>query len=78
MIRRLLRLLSWWPTDKAIVAACVLGLLALALMAAGVVFGTPLWVITSMSIAQGVGLLAGLIFGVSIAADAGRTPSRGP
>jgi hypothetical protein len=74
MIRRLLRLLSWWPTAKALTVACALGLVALALMVAGVVLGSPLWVIASMSIAQGVGVLAGLLFALSIAADAGRSP----
>lgn len=74
MLKRLLRLLSWWPTAKALYVACALGLLALATMVAGVVLGTPLWVIASMSIAQGIGVLAGLLFALSIAADAGRRP----
>jgi hypothetical protein len=78
VIRRLLRLLSWWPTAKALVVACCCGLIALGLMAAGVVLGTPLWVIASMSVAQGLGVFAGLLFGLSVAADAGRTPGRTP
>jgi hypothetical protein len=44
------------------------------MMAAGVMLGTPLWVIASMSVAQGLGVFAGLLFAVSVAADAGRTP----
>jgi hypothetical protein len=76
MIARLARLLQRWPTDRALIVACVLGLIALALMVGGVVLGTPLPVVASMSVAQGIGVLACLLFGVSIAADvaAGRRP----
>ncbi len=71
----LLKLLSRWPTEKALRAACVLGLGALLLMVLGVVFGTPLPVVGSMSVAQGFGALACLLFGLSIAADvAARRP----
>lgn len=72
MLRRLARLLSWWPVQKAIVAACLLGLVALAIMVAGVVIASPLAVIASMSVAQGIGVLAGLLFAISVAADGGR------
>ncbi len=76
MIARLARLLQRWPVDRALIVACVLGLVALALMVGGVVLGTPLPVVASMSLAQGIGVLACLLFAVSIAADvaAGRRP----
>lgn len=71
----LLRLLSRWPTMRALRAAAVLGLVALAMMVAGVVLGTPLPVVFSMSLAQALGVFACLLFGLSIAADvAARRP----
>jgi hypothetical protein len=70
MMKRLSKLLSWWPIEKAIRLACVLGLVTLALMVTGVISGTPLWVVASMSIAQGLGVFAGLLFALSVAADA--------
>jgi hypothetical protein len=69
MMRPLLRLLARWPIDKALLAACALGLLALAIMVAGVLLGTPLPVVASMSVAQGLGVLACLLYGLSIAAE---------
>lgn len=72
-MRRFLALLARWPVERALRAACWLGLLSLAIMVAGVVLGTPLPVVASMSVAQGLGVLACLLFGLSIAADrAGR------
>ena len=68
-MRRLLAFFARWPTERALRAACWLGLVALAIMIAGVVLGTPLWVVASMSVAQGLGVLACLLFGMSIAAD---------
>lgn len=76
MIRRLLRLLRWWPTEKMLVVASALGLMTLGIMVAGVVLATPLPVIASMSVAQGLGVLAGLMFALSVAADAGRCESK--
>lgn len=75
-MRPLAKLLAWWPVDKAIVAACVLGLVTLAIMAGGVLFGTPLWVIGSMSAAQGLGTVAGLLFALSVGAEAGSRGKR--
>jgi hypothetical protein len=69
MMKRLLRILAKWPTTRALNVACVLGLLALAIMAAGILLATPLPVVASMSVAQGIGVLACLLFGLSIAAD---------
>ncbi len=65
-----LRLLSKWPTTKALVVACLLGLSALAIMVAGVVLSTPLAVVASMSVAQGLGVLACLLFGLTVASEA--------
>jgi hypothetical protein len=70
------RLLKWWPVEKALVVACLLGLITLAIMVAGVLFGTPLWVIASMSVAQGLGVVAGLLFAISVAAEAGGASRR--
>ena len=69
MVRRFLRLLARWPSERALLVACALGLVALGIMVAGVVLGTPLPVVASMSVAQGIGVLACLLFGLSIAAD---------
>ncbi len=69
MLRRAAKLLSWWPVERAITLACLLGLLALTIMVGGVLSGTPLWVISSMSIAQVVGVIAGLLFALSVAAE---------
>jgi hypothetical protein len=68
-VNKLTRLIARWPVERALLAACVLGLIALAIMIAGVLLGTPLPVVASMSVAQGVGVLACLIFGLSIVAD---------
>ncbi len=68
-MRRLEHLFQRWPVERALRAACWLGLTALGMMIAGVVLGTPLPVVASMSVAQGVGVLACLLFGISIAAD---------
>lgn len=72
MIRRFLHLLSWWPVERMLRVACWLGLISLALMIWGVVSGRPVPVVLSMSLAQMVGVLACLLFGLSIAADVGR------
>jgi hypothetical protein len=73
MMRRFAKLLSWWPVEKALYVACVLGLMTLAIMCLGILMGTPLWVIGSMSAAQVSGTLAGVLFVLSVAADSGRT-----
>lgn len=72
MIHRFGKLMAWWPVEKAIYAACVIGLVALGIMAAGVLLATPLAVIASMSVAQGFGVLAGVMFAISVAAEAAR------
>lgn len=71
-MHRLLRLLAKWPTERMLRVACVLGLLALALMVWGVLSGGALPVVASMSLAQGFGVTACLFFGLSIAAEAAR------
>ncbi|MBL8911987.1 MAG: hypothetical protein JNM17_14935 [Archangium sp.] len=53
--------------------ACWLGLVALTLMIWGVVSGQPVPVVLSMSLAQMIGVLACVLFGLSIAADVGRS-----
>lgn len=73
-MKALLRVLARWPAERALLLACVLGLVALALMVAGVLVGTPLPVVGSMSVAQGLGVFACLLLGLSIAADVARRP----
>ena len=68
----LLKLLAKWPTERMLRVACVLGLIALALMVWGVLSGRALPVVASMSVAQGIGVVACLFFGLSIAAEAAR------
>jgi hypothetical protein len=75
-MRRFVSFLSKWPVERALRFACWLGLSALAIMVAGVVLGTPIPVVASMSVAQGLGVLACLIFGLSIAADVAVRRSR--
>lgn len=67
-----MKLLAKWPSEKAVRFACLLGLVALALMVAGVLLGTSLPVVASMSVAQGIGVLAGLLYVVTVAAEAAR------
>lgn len=69
MMRRFVHLLARFPVERALRVACWIGLLSLAIMIAGVVLGTPIPVVASMSVAQGLGVLACLLFGLSIAAD---------
>ncbi|MBL8956804.1 MAG: hypothetical protein JNK82_38880 [Myxococcaceae bacterium] len=71
-MRRLVRLLSKWPSEKALRAACVLGLVAIAIMVAGVLDGTSLPVVASMSVSQAFGVLAGFLYAVTVAAEAGK------
>jgi hypothetical protein len=63
------KLLARWPSEKVLRVACVIGLVALALMVWGVLDGSSLPVVASMSIAQGVGVLAGALFGFTVLAD---------
>ncbi len=72
MIRRFAKLLSWWPTEKALLVACAIGIVAIVVMVSGIAWGIPLAVIGSMSIGQGLGMFAGALFVLSIAADAGK------
>lgn len=58
-----------WPAMRMLRMACWLGLVALTLMIAGVVLGTPLPVVASMSLAQAIGVVACLLFGLSIAIE---------
>ena len=69
MMRKFVSMLARFPVERALRVACWLGLMALAIMVAGVVLGTPIPVVASMSVAQGLGVLACLLFGLSIAAD---------
>lgn len=75
MMRPLVKLLARWPIGRALQLACALGLVALAMMVWGVLNGGALEVIASMSVAQGLGVAACLLYGLSIAAEvAARRP----
>lgn len=73
-MNRFLRLLSKWPTEKALRLAAVLGLIALPLMCLGVLDPRPLQVVISMSVSQAFGGLAFILFFLSIAADRAQAP----
>ncbi len=77
-MRRLLKLLAWWPTQRMLQLACLLGLVALVMMMWGVLSGAPLPVVASMSVAQGLGVGACLLFGLSVAADVAQRKPEGP
>lgn len=72
MTNRFLTLLGKWPTERALRWACGIGLIALLMMVAAVLLGTPLPVVLSMAVAQPLGVLACLLLGLSIAADVAR------
>lgn len=76
-MRPLLKLLARWPIEKALFWACWMGLIALGMMVMGVISGAPLPVVASMSLAQGLGVLACLLYGLSIAADVAVRRGRG-
>ena len=69
MIKLLLRILSKWPTQKALPASAALGLVALALMCWGVLDPRPLQVVISMSVSQVFGGLAFIGYALSVGAD---------
>jgi hypothetical protein len=77
MKQRLAKLFTNWPTAKAINMACVVGLISLAVMAVGILIPQPLEVVASMSVSQGLGAVACLLYGLSIAADSLRAPPPG-
>jgi hypothetical protein len=69
MIAKLSNLLTKWPSEKMLVVACVVGLGALGLMALSIVFPAPILVVASMSLAQGLGAAALLLYVASVAAE---------
>ncbi|MEW5739498.1 MAG: hypothetical protein AB1938_11260 [Myxococcota bacterium] len=73
---RFLKLLVWWPTEKALRVSAVLGLIALALMCLGVLDPRPLQVVISMSVSQIFGGVAFIGFFLSVAADVAQARAR--
>lgn len=69
MMTRISKLLSKWPSSKALLFACFTGLAALALMVAAILWPKPIIVVLGMSVAQGFGGIAFLLFLVSVAAE---------
>jgi hypothetical protein len=61
--------LSKWPSENALRLASVVGLLALAMMAAGVLFPVPIVLVAGMSVAQLLGAAAFVLFLLSAAAE---------
>jgi hypothetical protein len=81
MVRRFSHLLRRWPVEKMISIACAVGIFSLVVGTLGILAPvgegaawSPLLVVLSMSLSQGLGVLAGLMFALSIAAEAGRGP----
>jgi hypothetical protein len=69
MIKLLFKILSKWPSSKALIVACVCSLIGLALMVVAIVFPIPIVVVIGMSVAQGGVILAILLFVISVAAE---------
>ena len=63
------RIVSKWPSDKALLTASVVGLFALAIMAAGIVYPAPIVVVAGMSVAQLLGGVAFILYLLSVAAE---------
>lgn len=63
------RLVSRWPSEKALLLAAVAGLVALAIMAASVIYPAPIVVVASMSVAQLLGGAAFVLYLLSVAAE---------
>lgn len=63
------RLTSRWPSERALRVASVVGLAALALMAAGIVYPVPIVVVASMSLAQLLGGAAFILYLLTVAAE---------
>jgi hypothetical protein len=66
MIRRVV---VRWSIERALNLACLLGLLALAVMVAPLIWPKPILIVASMSVAQGLGLAAFLLFGMTVAVE---------
>ena len=69
MIASFARLVSRWPSERAQRVASVVGLVALAIMVAGILFPAPLLVVAGMSVAQVLGGVAFLLYLFSVAAE---------
>lgn len=63
------RLVSRWPSQRALLVASVVGLAALAVMAAGIVFPSPIVIVAGMSLAQLLGGVAFVLYLLSVAAE---------
>lgn len=63
------RLLLKWPSQRALWWACIWGLLALVVTAWSILDPKPILVVAGMSVAQGLGGLAFLLFIVSVIAE---------
>jgi len=63
------RLVSRWPSEKALLLASVAGLVALAIMAASIIYPAPIVVVAGMSVAQLLGGAAFVLYLLSVAAE---------
>jgi hypothetical protein len=70
--RRLLRAIARWPVEGLVRVACVLALIALALMVWSVVAPGALPVVVGMSAGQGIGLAALGCYLLAVFRDAAR------
>jgi hypothetical protein len=78
MIARFWKVLSKWPSQKALLFACLVGLLALAVTALGIIMPKPIFVVLGMSLAQGLGGLAFALYGVTVLAEYKRDTGKLP
>lgn len=75
MIRWLARITRFDPA-RTVHLACVIGLVALLLMAWSVLAPSPLAVVVGMSLGHGLGVLAALLFGLAVFFDFRRVRRR--
>lgn len=68
-MKLLLRILRKWPSERGLILASLVGLLALAVMAMGILHPVPWSVVAGMSVGQGLGVLAFVFFALSVGSD---------
>jgi membrane protein implicated in regulation of membrane protease activity len=78
MINKFFKILSKWPSSKALIVACICCLIGLALMVAAILWPIPIVVVIGMSVAQGGVILAILLFVLSVAAEYRRDTGLSP
>jgi hypothetical protein len=77
MKTRVRNVLSRWPSQKALMVACLVGLAALAVTAIGIITPKPILVVAGMSVAQGLGGLAFVLYLITVIAEYRRDTGKG-